>query len=83
MHEILVQAPPINTLKQRIILLLAGYRHHQWMYDGSSLSKLLNKNGFKDVEVCTGGYSKIANPNSLNLYEQVETSVYIEGVKKE
>tara|TARA_B100001063_G_scaffold246053_1_gene283781 strand:+ start:1940 stop:2308 length:369 start_codon:yes stop_codon:yes gene_type:complete len=31
MAGILVEAPPINTLKQKIFLFLNGYRHHQWM----------------------------------------------------
>ena len=81
MRNMLVQAPPINTLREKILLFLSGYRHHQWMYDGNSVSKLLRKNGFRGVEVCTDGYTRIVNPTSLNLYEQVETTVYIESVK--
>lgn len=41
MTGILVQAPEIKTIKQKINLFLYGYRHHQWMYGGTSLSKLL------------------------------------------
>lgn len=81
MRSILVEAPRINTFKEKILLFITGYRHHQWMYDGKSVSKLLKQNGFVDVEVCTKGYTKIAKPTSLNLYERSESSVYIEGVK--
>jgi len=81
MHNMLVCAPPINTLREKILLILSGYRNHQWMYDGKSLSKLLLRNGFKDIEVCTDGSTRIVNPASLNLYEQVESTVYVEGLK--
>ena len=81
MRNILVQAPPISTLKQKIQLFVSGYRHHQWMYDENSLSKLLRETGFKNVEVCTNGYTKDLNPNGLDLYERTENSVYVEGVK--
>lgn len=81
MRDILVEAAPINTFKEKILLFLSGYRHHQWMYDGNSVSKMLKQHGFKEVEVCTEGFTKIANSTNLNLYERVESSVYIEGVK--
>ena len=80
-RDILVQAPPFNTLKQKMQLFVSGYRHHQWMYDGNSLSKLLKEMGFKDVEVCTSGYSKGSKSSGLDLYERIENSVYVEGVK--
>ena len=37
--------------------------------------------GFKEVEICKSGYTKIHNPGKLNLNEQEEHSVYVEGVK--
>jgi len=78
-RNLLVQAPPINTLKQKIHLFFSGYRHHQWMYDGNSLTKLLLVMGFKNVEICTDGNTNISNPGALNLYEQAEQTVYVEG----
>lgn len=81
MRSMLVEAPPISTLKQKVSLLAAGYRHHQWMYDGQSLSKLLTEMGFKDVEICEKGYTKISDAFGLDLYERFEQSVYVEGVK--
>jgi predicted SAM-dependent methyltransferase len=76
-----VQAPPIKTIKQKIQLFISGYRHHQWMYDGVSLSKLLREVGFRDVVVCKNGFTKILNPGKLNLYEREKQSVYVEGIK--
>lgn len=81
MDKILVEAPPIESFKEKILLFLNGYRHHQWMYDGASLSKMLLNNDFKEVEICSNGFTKIENPGNLNLYEQVETTVYVEGIK--
>ena len=80
MRNLWVQAPPITTIKQKILLFISGYRHHQWMYDGESLSKLLIEMGFKNVEVCKDGYTKIEDPEGLNLYDQAEQSVYVEGI---
>ena len=41
----LCTARPVSLL-QRLRLLLVGTRNHQWMYDGNSLSRLLQKHGF-------------------------------------
>jgi predicted SAM-dependent methyltransferase len=81
MRGILVQAPEINTLKQKINLFVSGYRHHQWMYDGASLSKLLIEMGFSSVEICKDGKTNIIDADGLNLYEREEQSVYVEGIK--
>lgn len=80
MRGIYVQAPEIKTLKQKINLFVSGYRHHQWMYDGNSLTKLLLEMGFKNVEVCTNGKTNILNPEVLDLYEREKQSVYVEGI---
>ena len=80
MRGILVQAPEINTLKQKINLFVSGYRHHQWMYDGASLSKLLIEMGFSSAEVCKDGKTNIIDADGLNLHEREEQSVYVEGI---
>ena len=80
MRRILVQAPEINTLKQKIILFVSGYRHHQWMYDGASLSKLLIEMGFSSAEICKDGKTNIIDAGGLNLYEREQESVYVEGI---
>ena len=81
MEEILVEAPPINSLKEKLILLITGYRHHQWMYDGKSITLLLKNAGFKNVRVLAKGETLIKNSNGLDLYERCESSVYVEGTK--
>lgn len=81
MRGLLVQAPPINTLMQRFFLFVTGYRHHQWMYDGDSLARCLSEMGFKNVEICSDGKTNIQDSGSLDLYEQEEQSVYVEGIK--
>ena len=81
MRGILVQAPEINTLKQKISLFISGYRHHQWMYDGASLSKLLLEMGFISAEICRDGKTNIIDSDTLNLYEREVQSVYVEGIK--
>lgn len=77
---ILVQAPEIKTLKQKIKLFVSGYRHHQWMYDGDSLAKLLLEMDFSSVEICKDGKTNITDYGALNLYERKEHSVYVEGI---
>jgi predicted SAM-dependent methyltransferase len=81
MRGILVQAPPMRSLKQKISLLVSGYRHHQWMYDGASLTKLLIEMKYKNVEVCRQGYTNISDTDGLNLHERAEQSVFVEGIK--
>jgi len=81
MEEILVEAPPINSLKEKLILLITGYRHHQWMYDGKSITLLLKNVGFKNVRVLAKGETLIKNSNGLDLYERCDSSVYVEGTK--
>jgi len=80
MSGILVQAPEINTLKQKINLFVSGYRHHQWLYDGDSLAKLLLKMEFKSVEICKNGKTNITDSDALDLYERQEQSVIVEGI---
>ena len=81
MEGILVAPPPIKTFKEKVLLLAGGYRHHQWMYDGQSLSKLFRDTGFQNVSVLKPGETNIVDAGSLNLSERSEQSVYVEGVK--
>lgn len=70
-----------NSLTQRLRLLLVGTRHHQWMYDGKSLARLLSNHGFVKTEVMPGGHTKIHDHQSLDLYERASDSVYVEAEK--
>lgn len=81
MTSLLVEAPPINTLKQKVFLFLNGYRHHQWMYDGKSLSSLFKELGFKNIKVCAAGETTIKNSSGLDLFERAEGSVFVEATK--
>lgn len=76
-----VAPPPISNLKQKIILLLNGYRHHQWMYDNNSLSLLVKNCGFRKIEICEPGQSFIKDNENLDLFERKEHSLYVECIK--
>lgn len=81
MEKLLVQAPPINNVISKFKLFISGYRHHQWMYDGKSLTLLLKSCGFKFIKICKPGETQIKNHDNLNLHERSEQSVYVEGIK--
>jgi len=70
-----------RSLLQRMALLLLGTRHHLWMYDGKSLSKLLQQHGFSDISVLPPGETTISSPGKLDLREREDESVYVEAVK--
>ncbi len=73
--------PRPTSLAQKMRLLLVGTRHHQWMYDGESLSKLLCKHGFIKAEVVPIGKTMIPESGSLDLQERSDESVYVEARK--
>jgi len=70
-----------RRLAEKLRVLFVGLRHHQWMYDGASLCKLLSGSGFQRAQVCEVGSSHIPNPSPLNLREREEESVYVEAVR--
>jgi predicted SAM-dependent methyltransferase len=76
----LLTEPRPRTIWQRIKILLVGTRHHQWMYDGISLSRLLQAQGFTAPVVLNAGESLIENPQNLDLYERASESVYVEAI---
>ena len=71
--------PRPRTFAQRIRLLVVGTRHHQWMYDGSSLSRILQAHGFINTVVLEAGVTQIERPGELDLYERASESVYVEA----
>jgi predicted SAM-dependent methyltransferase len=73
--------PRPRSLAQRLRLLFVGTRHHQWMYDGNSLSALLQKHGFVKAEVMPVGQTKIHDHEPLDLQERASESVYVEAEK--
>jgi SAM-dependent methyltransferase len=58
---------------------VVGPRHHLWMYDGDSLTRLLREAGFEDAAVMPAGTTRIAEPGQLNLRERAAESVYVEA----
>jgi predicted SAM-dependent methyltransferase len=78
-EKTLLAQPPLNSFIQRFTFLFIGPRHHQWMYDGDSLSMLLKANDFVDVTIMPPGKTMIRNPDPLNLFERDEESVYVEA----
>ena len=70
-----------RTLTQRLRMLFIGTRHHQWMYDGDSLCRLLKKSGFENPLLLKAGETTINDPGLLDLTERFEESVYIEAKK--
>ncbi len=70
-----------RTLPERLRFLIVGSRNHKWMYDGSSLSKLLSDHGFINVRVLDLGMTMIENPASLDLRERDSDSVYVEAIR--
>lgn len=73
--------PRPKSVGERLRMLFVGTRHHQWMYDGSSLSKLLSSKGFRNVRILPPGETSISDPGSLDLRERADESVYVEGCR--
>jgi predicted SAM-dependent methyltransferase len=73
--------PNPKTLPQRLRMAFIGNRHHLWMYDGKSLSRLLERSGFKNVQILDVGQTIAKDFGLLDLHERANESVYVEGVK--
>ncbi len=73
--------PNARNFLQRLRMAVIGNRHHLWMYDGKSLSRLLDCNGFKKIQILASGETTLIDCEPLNLYERADESVYIEAVK--
>jgi len=81
LREMLVTAPPIDTIGQKLSVLVAGYRHHQWMYNGDSIKSLLQAAGFDSVKLLAPGETQIKDYGSLDLFERAESSVFVEAAR--
>jgi predicted SAM-dependent methyltransferase len=80
MDSLNICKPRPKSLQDKIRILAVGSRHHQWLYDANSLSKLLLENGFSQVKSLEIGMTLIPNPGDLNLYEDAGASMYIEAI---
>lgn len=70
-----------RTFASRVHYALVGGRHHHWMYDSQSLSKLLTSVNFSTPVILTPGETTIPNPGELNLFERSDVSLYVEAKK--
>ena len=68
-----------KSKKYQLFSFIWGERHHQWMYDGASLVKMLTDHGFRDAQMLEAGKTTIADPGVLNLAERIAESVYVEA----
>lgn len=76
-----LSTPGRKSFLSKLKYLLVGDRHHLWMYDGRSLSKLLTEMKFRDPVILHPGDTMIENPYGLNLTERAAESVYVEARK--
>ena len=81
MEKMHTHPPKLDNLKSKLQLFAYGYRQHQWMYDGSSLSLLLKKLGFISITILKAGDTLLKNPGELDLHERSEDSIYVECLK--
>ena len=70
-----------KTILGRVRRIVVGDRHHQWNYDGKSLTRLLEQYGFYNCTVLEAGVTTVADPGSLDLYERMHESLYVEARK--
>jgi SAM-dependent methyltransferase len=61
--------------------IVVGPRHHLWMYDGESLTRLLNGAGFNEAAIMPPESTMIAEPGQLDLSERAAESVYVEAIR--
>lgn len=66
---------------EKIQIILAGTRNHQWMYDDKNIIKLLKSNGFTNAIVMEPGNTLIKDHSGIDLFERADESLYIECIK--
>ncbi|MCR4328924.1 MAG: class I SAM-dependent methyltransferase [Candidatus Roizmanbacteria bacterium] len=69
-----------KTLFEKLKYLTVGDRHHQWMYDGNSLCRLLSSEGFIKPCEMKAGTTMIKYPEPLNLEEGMPESIFVEAL---
>lgn len=79
MYHVHLALPPARGLRGKLRFLLVGPRHHQWMYDGPHLCKLMSECGFESASALPPGETSIPNPGPLNLSERAPESLYVEA----
>lgn len=69
----------VESFKDRLFFILFGFGDHQWMYDSSSIVKLLQELGFVDVKILPPNKTTIPDYLPLNLTEREDESLYVEA----
>ncbi len=77
-RSLLTRSKPKNILEM-LKYMVVGDRHHQWMYDGQSMIRLLVMAGFKEPRILPPGSTLIVDSSPLDLRERAEESVYVEA----
>jgi len=80
MESMHVCKPRPKSILDKLRILVVGTRHHQWLYDSTSLAKLLKENGFTETYPLPIGQTRIINSGQLNLHEDAGDSMYLEAV---
>jgi SAM-dependent methyltransferase len=79
-ENLFMATPRTTSLPGKLRYLLIGERHHLWMYDGDSLTRLLRDAGFHAPRIMPAGETTIPDPGPLDLAERSPESVFIEAV---
>lgn len=66
-------------LVARVHRVLTGGRGHHWMYDGASLTRLVEECGFRGIETLPVGKTRLGDPGELDLREREIESLYLEA----
>ncbi len=77
----LMTIPRARTLKEKFLAIVVGPRHHQWMYDGKSMAKLLERNGFVEIKILPPGVSDTSKTAGVDLFQHSDHSFYVEAKK--
>jgi predicted SAM-dependent methyltransferase len=70
-----------DSVSRKFAYLAVGDRHHQWMYDGSSLCRLLLATGYENAQIMDAGTTNIYDPGALDLSERFPESVFVEAFR--
>ena len=68
-----------RSFGRKLLNVVVGERHHRWMYDGQSMSRLLLSVGFDAPAIVSAGRTTIDDCGDLDLNERADESVYVEA----
>jgi len=60
---------------------LFGHIQHRWMYDAASLSQLLERLGFREIQECEMNQGRLPALNCLDIPSRQAESFYVEACK--